>query len=65
VNWRLQITADGKTDEPVVFSNDSAYDDAVVFIGVAMIVAADRCRKFSVEIEPVGSVTKQEPQEPR
>jgi hypothetical protein len=49
----------------VVFSNDSAYDDAVVFIGVAMIVAADRCRKFSVEIEPVGSVTKQEPQEPR
>jgi hypothetical protein len=51
VNWRLQITDGGETAEPVVFSHDSAYDDAVVFIGVTMILAAARCRKFSVDIE--------------
>jgi hypothetical protein len=52
VNWRLQFTADGETGSAEVFS----FDFAVAVLGMAM----GQGRKFSVEIEPVGSVTKQE-----
>jgi hypothetical protein len=57
MNWRLQITADGETGTAEVFS----FDFAVAVLGMAL----GQGRKFSVEIEPVGSVTKQQPQEPR
>jgi hypothetical protein len=61
VNWRLQITDGGGTAEPVVFSSDSAYDDAVAFIGVTMILAAARTHKFSVDIEPVDDRSSDRP----
>jgi hypothetical protein len=50
VNWRLQITADGETGTAEVFS----FDFAVAVLGMAM----GQGRKFSVDIEPVGSVTE-------
>jgi hypothetical protein len=57
VNWRLRFTADGETGTAEVFS----FDFAVAVLGMAM----GQGRKFSVEVEPVAPVTKQEPQEPR
>jgi hypothetical protein len=57
VNWRLQFTADGETGSAEVFS----FDFAVAVLGMAM----GQGRKFSVEIEPVGSVTKQPSEAPR
>jgi hypothetical protein len=32
-----------------------------VFIGVTMILAAARCRKFSVDIEPVEASSEERP----